>query len=224
MVYRFRVAYEEHEDVYRDIDIKASQTFNDLHDIIQQAISFDHSKSFSFFISDDYWRREQEIPLDIKKEEKEKRNRSKKNEPPPKRKVIADFVNNPHQKFIYVFDPEKEWVFLVELIKILPAENISYPICVKSVGTSPKQYKEENLPPPPPEEDDDESKKIMGEKDILMEEAEEKVVVDEEAEGIITLDNEDVKTGEEDEGEKAAEEDEEGESSDESEFDDDEDK
>ena len=49
-----------------------------------------------------------------------------------------------------LFDPEKEWVFFVELIKILPAENISYPICVKSVGASPKQYKETNLPPPPP--------------------------------------------------------------------------
>ncbi|MEK6617023.1 MAG: hypothetical protein AABZ32_13130 [Bacteroidota bacterium] len=78
MIYRFRVAYEEHEDVYRDIDIKASQTFRDLHDIIQQAISFDNSKSYSFFISDDYWRREQEIPLELKHDEKEKKKKRKK--------------------------------------------------------------------------------------------------------------------------------------------------
>ena len=219
MVYRFRVAYEEHEDVYRDIDIKSSQTFDDLHYMIQQAISFDNSKPAFFYLSDDYWRKEKEIPLGINQPEKEKKARVKK-ENPLRKKVIADYVNDPHQKFIYVFDPEKEWTFLVELIRILPADTNEYPKCVKSVGTAPKQYKETNLPPPPPEEEDEELKKLNGEKDNLMEEAVEKAVLDEGEEGIIPLGEEDVKTGEEDETEKPADEEEEGESSDEIELDD----
>src|ERR1051326_1510899 len=130
MVYRFRVTYEEHEDVYRDIDIKANQTFHDFHSAIQQAISFDNSKPASFFTCDDYWRKEEEIKLDFKKEEK----KAKRNEEPSKRKAVADFVNDPHQKFIYVFDPEQEWTFQVELVKILPEAGNDYPKCVKSSG------------------------------------------------------------------------------------------
>ena len=220
MIYRFRVAYEEHEDVYRDIDIKASQSFSDLHYIIQQAISFDNSKPYSFFISDDYWRREKEIPNELKAEEKEKRNRSKKEEPPAKKKVIADFVNDPHQKFIYVFDPEKEWTFLIELIKILPAENKSYPVCVKSIGTSPKQYKETNLPPPPPEDEDEAINVPKDEKEMITEPVEEKISEDDETIEILPLSGEDADTGEE--KEESGTEDEEGESSEGLDMDDDE--
>lgn len=216
MIYRFRVAYEEHEDVYRDIDIKASQTFNDLHQIIQQAIGFDNSKSYSFFISDDYWRKEQEIsPVrrtpfgESKRDDNGKISRSKKDDPFPKRKVISDFVNDPHQKFIYVFDPEKEWTFLVELIKILPAENKAYPVCVKSIGNSPKQYK--IIPPPPPPEEDEEKPK--NEKEELLQ-LSEKNPVEEEGFNPLDQDIED-KTGE------STAEDEEGESSLGYEFDDD---
>ncbi len=211
MVYRFRVAYEDHENVYRDIDIKASQSFSDFHTIIQQSISFDNSKPASFYTSDDYWRKEDKISLGIKKDEK----KNKKQEESQKKKVIADFVNNPHQKFIYVFDPDKEWTFQVELLKILPEDNaVAYPICIKSMGTAPKQYKE-NLPPPPAEDEDEEPKKIKDGKEALMEDAAEKAVIDEEDEGL-PIGDEDVKTGEEEEGseeEKPADEDEEGESS-----------
>ena len=221
MIYRFRVAYEEHEDIYRDIDIKASQTFNDLHYIIQQSISFDDSKSYSFYISDDYWRKEEEIPLGINPSEKEKKARTKKEES-QKRKVIADYVNDPHQRFIYVFDPEKEWTFLIELIKIIPVENKAYPICIKSVGTSPKQYKETNLPPPPPEDDDEVVKILKDEKEIIIDPGEEKFSEDVDVDGLLPLKDEDVDTGEE--KEEPGEEDEQGESSDESGFDDEEDR
>ena len=208
MIYRFRVTYEEHEDVYRDIDIKANQNFSDFHSIIQQSISFDNSKPAFFYTSDDFWRKENEIPIGEIKDDK----KNKKQEEPQKKKVIADYVDNPHQKFIYIFDPDKEWTFLIELIKILPAENsVVYPICRKSTGTAPKQYKEV-LPPPVPEEEDDEPKKVKDSKDALMEDAAEKAVINEEGEGI-PLGEEDVKTGEEEEDEKPSDEDEEGESS-----------
>jgi hypothetical protein len=222
MVYRFRVTYEEHEDVFRDIEIKASHTFDDFHNVIQQAINFDNSKTASFFITDDYWRREQEIPLVMNQSEKEKRARAKKDEA-PKRKVIADYVNDPHQKFIYVFDPEKEWTFQIELIKILPPDGNDYPKCVKSSGTAPKQYKEVNLPPPPPEDDEEEPKKKKTGVDALLEElqvAPEKNGEDDEEAVPSDEDLEEGEEGEEDGEEKPGDEDEEGESSDAFNFDD----
>jgi|ERR1035437_6403983 hypothetical protein len=195
MVYRLRVTYEDHEDVYRDIEIKSSQSFLELHSAIQQAISFDNSKPATFFTSDDYWRKEEEIYTENTSEEKTKKSKDKK---PKNKKTIADLVNDPHQKFIYVFDPDKEWTFLIELLKIIPEDKTApYPQCVKSVGTSPKQYKPTNLPPPPEEED--EPILPMPEKGIVIEAQEEKIPEDEMEEGIILLDEEDVKTGEEEE-------------------------
>ncbi|MBK7665904.1 MAG: hypothetical protein IPJ32_00325 [Sphingobacteriaceae bacterium] len=62
-VYRFRVIIEDNEDVYRDIDIKAAQTFAELQATIQEAFKFDNKHAASFFVSDDYWRKHLEITL-----------------------------------------------------------------------------------------------------------------------------------------------------------------
>lgn len=149
MVYRFRVTYEDHEDVFRDIEIKTSQGFFDFHTAIQQAIGFDQSKEFFFFSSDDYWRRIERIPFDLPAPLEKNR----KQITIPKSKAIADFVNEPHQKFIYLFDPEKQWVFWIELLKIMPEDKtVSYPRCVKISGNAPKQYKETVILPPEEEE------------------------------------------------------------------------
>lgn len=204
MVYRFRVTHEDHEDVYRDIEIKSSQSFLDLHTAIQQAIGFDNSKSATFYTSDDYWRKEDEISIENASGEKIKKI---KKEEPKRKKTIADQVNDPHQKFIYVFDPEVEWMFLIELIKIIPENKTSlYPQCIKSVGTAPKQYKITTPPPPVPEEEDVILPKM--EKEIEIDIPEEQIPVEEIEEGGLLLEDEDVKTGEDEEEEGGADEEE----------------
>jgi len=219
MVYRFRVTYEDHEDVYRDIEIRSSQSFLELHSAIQQAISFDNSKSATFYTSDDYWRKEDEISIENTSEVKTKKVKGKKEEP-QKKKNIADLVNDPHQKFIYVFDPEIEWTFLIELLKIIPVDkSAQYPQCVKSIGTSPKQYKPTNLPPPLPEEEEEPIVPKI-EKELEIEVPEEQISAEDVEDGAILLDEEDVKTGEEEDEEGSAE-DEEAESSEGFEFEDD---
>lgn len=147
-VYRFRVYYEENEDVYRDIDIKSSQTFEQFHNCIQESIKFDNKHSASFFVSDDYWRKNQEITLkkeDLPLDEEEVR---KKVEP---KKLMADtkiakFIEQPHQRFIYIFDINVQWTFLIEMVKIAEeSPKLNYPACIRSVGNAPKQYKQVNL-------------------------------------------------------------------------------
>ena len=54
--YRLRVIIEDHEEVVRDIEIKSTQTFNDLHLSIHNSIGFDSDKPASFYMSDDNWK------------------------------------------------------------------------------------------------------------------------------------------------------------------------
>lgn len=146
--YRFKVCLEDNEDIFRDIDIKAAQTFEQFHTIIQEAYKFDSKHAASFFVSDDYWRKGQEITLrkeDLPLEEDEIRKKVD-----PKKLMsetkIARFIEQPHQRFIYVFDPEVQWSFLIEMIKIVDENaKLSYPSIIKTAGTAPKQYKQVNM-------------------------------------------------------------------------------
>ena len=147
-VYRFKVCLEDNEDIFRDIDIKAAQTFEQFHTIIQEAFKFDAKHAASFFVSDDYWRKNQEITLrkeDLPLDEEEIR----KHVDPKKLMAdvkIAKYIEQPHQRFVYVFDPVVQWSFLIEMIKIADdSPKLSYPAIIKSYGTAPKQYKQINM-------------------------------------------------------------------------------
>ena len=146
--YRFKVCLEDNEDIFRDIDIKAAQTFEQFHTIIQEAFKFDAKHAASFFVSDDYWRKGQEITLrkeDLPLDEDEIRKKVD-----PKKLMaetkIAKYIEQPHQRFVYVFDPEVQWSFLIEMIKIVDDNSkLTYPAIIKSIGTAPKQYKQINM-------------------------------------------------------------------------------
>jgi hypothetical protein len=175
--YRFRVTFEEHEDVYREIEIKVTQTYEDFHRAIQEAIGFDNSKPASFFMSDDYWRKGIEIASEARKTTDE----DDEDLPPHRRPApvklmsktkIAGTIEDPHHKIIYVFDPAALWTLMIELIKIgEDAPKVNYPKCVKTVGIAPKQYKVSTLPPPVEEDDDIEDDKDKKEKAFHAEEA-----------------------------------------------------
>jgi hypothetical protein len=147
-VYRFRVYLEENEDIYRDIDIRTVQTFEQFHNSIQESFKFDNKHSASFFVSDDYWRKGQEITLkkeDLPLDEFEIRKKVE-----PKKLMsevkIAKFIEQPHQRFVYIFDQNVQWGFLIEMVKIADeAPKVNYPVCTRSVGTAPKQYKQINM-------------------------------------------------------------------------------
>jgi Plasmid pRiA4b ORF-3-like protein len=212
MVFRFKITYEDHEDVYRYVEIKSSQSFLELHTVIQQSIGFDNSKHATFYMSDDYWRKINEISVENLKNETPKKGRIKKTEAPKNKKTIADYIDNPHQRFVYVFDPEKEWTFSIELLKIIPEEKaISYPRCIKSIGVSPKQYKPTHLTTPLKEDDvprkstpalsidTEEHVPILLETDPLDEAAEVFIPLDEDGIEELTADEDKVPDGDEEE-------------------------
>jgi hypothetical protein len=150
-VYRFRVAFEDYDDVVRDIEIRSTQTFEDLHQAIQQNIGFDGAKPASFYMSDDNWKKGQEItnrPLTDADNQKAKEMSGAR---------LLDYILDPHQKIYYVFDLPNHWTFHVELVKIQVNvdSGISYPRCIRKLGEAPKQYGNVIAGPPPEPEDFD---------------------------------------------------------------------
>jgi hypothetical protein len=52
-LYRFKVTFEDYDEVSRDIDIKSNQTFLDLHKAIHQSTGYNPEFPSSFYISND---------------------------------------------------------------------------------------------------------------------------------------------------------------------------
>jgi len=56
--------------------------------------------------------------------------------------TVGSEIKNPGQKFIYNYDFNKNWSFLVELINVSKEENakLSYPATIRTEGIAPSQY------------------------------------------------------------------------------------
>ena len=135
-ILKFRVYWEDDDSVYRDIVIKHTQTFFDLHNVILKCFDFDTKHSATFYRSNDNWQRGKEITL-------EKYDKPYKVEPLlMKEALVGTQIHDPNQKFIYVYDFHKTWTFRVELINVNKEEDSkqSYPSCIRSEGIGPSQY------------------------------------------------------------------------------------
>jgi hypothetical protein len=140
-ILKFRIYLEEDDSVYRDVAIRHTQNFYDLHEVILKSFEFDNKHGATFHRSNDHWQRGREISL-------EKYDRSYK--APPllmKETTIGSEIKDPNQKFIYVYDFNKNWTFLVELINVSKEENpkITYPSMIRKEGIAPSQYGTKSL-------------------------------------------------------------------------------
>src|SRR5215475_7866619 len=135
-ILKFRIYFEEDDSIYRDVAVRHTQSFLQLHQIILKAYEFDNKHQATFFRSNDHWQRGREISL-------EKYDKPYKVEPLLMDATpIGSEIRDPNQKFIYVYDFVKNWGFLVELINVSKEEGnkSDYPAVVKSEGIAPSQY------------------------------------------------------------------------------------
>lgn len=135
-ILKFRAYFEEDETVYRDVAIRPSQFFKDLHETILKAYEFDSKHQATFFRSNDKWQRGREISLAVYE---------KNYQAPPllmNETTIGSEIKGPNQRFIYVYDFEKNWSFLLELIQVIKEEDpaLSYPVITRTEGLAPSQY------------------------------------------------------------------------------------
>jgi hypothetical protein len=135
-ILKFRVYFQEDESIYRDIAIRHTQNFFDLHRAILLAYEFDSKHQATFYRSNDSWQRGKEITV-------EKYDKTYRAEP----MIMADTligseIRDPNQKFVYEYDFTKNWHFMVELINVDKEENkkLNYPACVRVEGISVSQY------------------------------------------------------------------------------------
>ncbi len=136
-ILRFRVYWEDDDSIYRDVVIRHTQTFADLHSSILKSYEFDSKHKATFYRSNDNWLRGREISLE-KYDDK-----TYVVEPLIMTDIaLGSEVKDPNQKFIYVYDFNKFWTFRVELINVDKEENkkITYPSCIRTEGIAPSQY------------------------------------------------------------------------------------
>ncbi len=136
-ILKFRIYYEEDDSVYRDVAIKHTQSFFELHEAILKGYEFDTKHQATFYRSNDNWQRGREITL-----EKYDRHQYKVAPLLMKETTIGSEIKDPNQKFIYIYDFIKNWSFQVELINVTKEESakIDYPAVIKKEGIGPSQY------------------------------------------------------------------------------------
>jgi hypothetical protein len=135
-LYRFRITFEDYDDVIREIDVKSNQTFEDLHRAIHQSTGYSSEYPSSFYISNDQWTKGEEITY------LPNQKRIDRGVPLMDKVKLLSYIDDPHQKFYYTFNFDRPFDFHVELMKILldDAPGVSYPAVIKSVGEAPKQF------------------------------------------------------------------------------------
>lgn len=136
-ILKFRVYLEEDDSIYRDVAIRHTQSFLQLHQVILKSYEFDSKHQATFYRSNDHWQRGRGISLELYE-------KSYPNKEPllMETTTIGSEIRDPNQKFIYVYDFTKNWSFLVELINVSKEETgkQDYPVVVKSEGIAPSQY------------------------------------------------------------------------------------
>ena len=160
-IYRFRILLDDNDQFFREIDIRANQTFEEFHKAIGRSADFSLTEMASFYLCDSKWNKQQELTLcDLEIQEEDLNEED--DEGIFKKKTIPvammcntkmkDVIIDPHQRIIYIYDFLRMHTFFIELFKIRAAEEgVKYPLVVKSTGFIAKPP----MPLAPGEEDDE---------------------------------------------------------------------
>jgi hypothetical protein len=141
MIYRFRIILDNdtEEDIFRDLEIRETDTLEDLHNTITQSFGFDGMEMASFYISDDDWNQGEEIAMfDMSEGGTVLRIMSNT--------AINDVVHEASPKLIYVYDFLSMWTFFVELAEIVDeAKGSDYPNLMFVQGQVPENAPEKTF-------------------------------------------------------------------------------
>lgn len=150
MIYKIRIILDAQEDIFRDIEIEANQTAEELHNAIVQAFGFMGNEMASFYTCDEEWNQDEEIALfDMSESGSEVRLMNETG--------LDDVLNEKSPKLIYVYDFFNMWTFFVELADIVEKEDgRAYPNVLFSFGELPDSPPEKNFESKPSIDFDDE--------------------------------------------------------------------
>lgn len=141
MIYRFRVILDNdtEDDIFRDLEIRETDTMEDLHNIINQSFGFNGLEMASFYVSDEHWNQGEEISMfDVSEDANTVKlmNETK----------INDVVHEAQTRLIYIYDFLSMWTFYVELAEIVEeAEGHDYPNLMFVHGQIPDEAPEKSF-------------------------------------------------------------------------------
>jgi len=201
LVYRFKITFENNDEFLREIELDTNQTFLDFYNILVENILLDRQVQSAFFLSDHKYRKKQGIyhPDSVTQMKGEATKQKQNPIDAPillmDNCVISDYVDDPHQKFLFIYDLAVDWNFYIELMRIPQGdEKLDYPRVVRSIGKTPVELTKKatiiSSTASLEEIDLDELEELEPEpEDIIVYESEEELLVTEE---VVALDSEDI--------------------------------
>jgi hypothetical protein len=149
MIYLFRIISDENPDFLRDLVAEGSDTFLELHQVLQKDLGYDPTLLASFFLTTQEWEKKQEITLiDMMQDPGEPALTMDQ-------VTLGEQIEEEDQRMIYLFDFLSNLAFYFELIETAdqtsPRET---PFIGHSKGEPPQQLALDLLMNDLPDEDD----------------------------------------------------------------------
>jgi hypothetical protein len=130
-IFKFRVIVDTEQDVFRDIEIETSATFEKLNAAILDAFDFEAGEMASFYMSNESWEKGLEIPLMEMAGDAALSMKST---------TLSEMVSKPSDKILYVYDFMRMWIFYVELMEVKKdMPSTIYPRVALVYGDAPSQ-------------------------------------------------------------------------------------
>ncbi|MGI9192187.1 MAG: hypothetical protein ACR2IL_08680 [Chitinophagaceae bacterium] len=133
---RLKAYWEDDDATFRVLEILSTQSYYELHEGLKKALQLPADMEASLFICDARGMKGREVSSTVEKNLRDAPALSMKKTP------IAALINDPHQLFRYECAHPKAWVFIIELVLMLPdpTKPAQYPIFLQSEGMSPSQF------------------------------------------------------------------------------------
>ncbi|MCA1761838.1 MAG: hypothetical protein ABR574_07655 [Cryomorphaceae bacterium] len=139
-VYRFRILLDHSEDILRDIEIDASASFMDFHEMIIKALGYSGLEMASFFMSNEDWDKGEEIALMDMAEPGQESVKAMSDT------KLNEMVMEKGDKMLFVYDFLRMWIYYVELVAVLKTEEAGdLPKVVLAVGNPPNENAEPEM-------------------------------------------------------------------------------
>jgi hypothetical protein len=134
-IFKFRVIVDTEQDVFRDIEIETSATFEKLNAAILDAFDFEAGEMASFYMSNESWEKGLEIPLMEMAGDAALSMKST---------TLSEMVSKPSDKILYIYDFMRMWIFYVELMEVKKdMPSTIYPRVALVYGDAPSQDSKE---------------------------------------------------------------------------------
>lgn len=138
MIFTFRIVSDEVDNFKREIKIDGTATFLDLKNAICDSVNYDKNQMSSFFLCDRNWEKEKEITAEDMGFDDD-RDIWLMDE-----SVLSDFIDDPGQKLLYVFDYMTERAFFIEMTEIQTGRSLKDPVCSLAIGHAPVEFVDMN--------------------------------------------------------------------------------